>query len=303
MRPSVVTAAPRAPAGGRSGPLASRVAAVALLVLLAACSSGEGNGAAPGAGGDGGGGSAESSGGEGDPGASVDTSAPEVGTCRALVPGDVEEPTDDTEPVDCSKPHTAETYAVGPLPDKFEDADWDDERLGTFAYRKCSKKFPRFLGAERSRVLRSVLDWAWFRPDEEAWDAGARWYRCDVLGDQRSKQEYAPLPETAKGALSGLNPKDAYVLCANGDTVAGSTKVPCSEPHTWRAVTSIKLGQPKDPFPGDRVAEVRSRDFCSDSVGAYLDYPLDYEFGYTWFGEGEWEAGNRLSICWARMDG
>lgn len=297
MRPHALTPAPRPGARRRRGPSAARtVAAAGLLVLLAGCSGG-------GAAGTDGGEAGSGDGGDGSTEQGVDTSAPEVGACRVLAPVDVEEPTNDTDPVPCSEPHTAETYAVGPLPKRFDDAAFDDPGLSDFAYRRCSNKFPRFLGAEETRVIRSVLDWGWFRPDQEAWEAGARWYRCDVVGDQLSEDEYATLPRTAKGALSGLKPPDRLALCGNGETVAGSEKVPCSEPHTWRAVTSIKLGGPDDPYPGDRVAEVNSRDYCSDSVGAYLNYPLDYEFGYTWFGEGEWEAGNRLSICWTRTDG
>ena len=45
-----------------------------------------------------------------------------------------------------------------------------------------------------------------------------------------------------------------------------------------------------------------TRDFCSDSVGAWLNYPVDYDFGYTWFHEAEWEAGNRRSVCWAKTE-
>jgi hypothetical protein len=66
--------------------------------------------------------------------------------------------------------------------------------------------------------------------------------------------------------------------------------------------TSIKVGREDDPYPGDRLVEVRSRDFCSDSVGAWMNYPVDYEFGYTFFREADWKAGNRRSICWARTD-
>jgi hypothetical protein len=36
-------------------------------------------------------------------------------------------------------------------------------------------------------------------------------------------------------------------------------------------------------------------------VGAFLDYPVDYDFGYSWFHEPEWTSGNRRSVCWARM--
>jgi hypothetical protein len=89
-------------------------------------------------------------------------------------------------------------------------------------------------------------------------------------------------------------------VCASGETVSGSVKVPCTETHDWRAVTTISLGDAKDAYPGDRLAEVKTRDFCSKSVGAWLTYPVDYEFGYTWFHEAEWNAGNRRSVCWAK---
>ena len=79
-------------------------------------------------------------------------------------------------------------------------------------------------------------------------------------------------------------------------------KVPCTEPHQWRAVTTISLGGANDDYPGDRLVEVKTRDFCSDSVGAWLSYPVDYDFGYTWFHQAEWDAGNRRSVCWAKTD-
>jgi hypothetical protein len=37
-------------------------------------------------------------------------------------------------------------------------------------------------------------------------------------------------------------------------------------------------------------------------VGAWLNYPVDYDYGYTYFHEAEWKAGNRRSICWAKTD-
>jgi hypothetical protein len=82
--------------------------------------------------------------------------------------------------------------------------------------------------------------------------------------------------------------------------VADSEKIPCSEEHTWRAVTTIVLGEPDEEYPGDKVVAARTRDYCSDSVGAWLNYPVDYDYGYTWFHEAEWKAGNRRSICWAK---
>lgn len=236
-----------------------------------------------------------------DSSAPSDEKPPELGACRVLTPEDVSQPSNTTETVDCGEPHTAETYAVGQLPGQFDDADWDDRELGAWAYSTCSKAFIDFLGADDSLVMRTVVSWAWFRPTEGAWDDGARWYRCDVVGGGEQSKDYVDLPTTAKGLLLG-KPQDRWMVCADGPTVSGSVKVACTEPHQWRAVTTISLGDAKDDYPGDRMVEVTTRDYCSKSVGAWLNYPVDYDFGYTWFHEAEWDAGNRRSVCWARTD-
>lgn len=225
--------------------------------------------------------------------------APELGACRVLTPDDVEAPTNATKTVDCTDAHTAETYAIGQLPKRFDDVEHDDKELATFAYQRCSEKFEKFLGADESLVMRTVVSWAWFRPSEKAWADGARWYRCDVVGGSEQSTSYVDLPQTAKGLLN-RTPDDKWMVCASGPTVVGDVKVPCSEPHDWRAVTTIKVGTDEEPYPGDRLVEVKSRDFCSKSVGAWMNYPVDYDFAYTWFHEAEWEVGNRRSICWAR---
>lgn len=241
----------------------------------------------------------------GDAGADVDpdqvdaVEQPELGACRVLSPDDVAKSANATKTVDCAKPHTAETFAVGALPATFDDVDYDDPALGKFAYQTCSTSYSKFLGADDSLVMRTVLSWAWFRPSEKAWDDGARWYRCDVIGGGDQLKEYVNLPETTRDLMLG-KPNDKWMVCADGASVSGSVKVPCSQPHTWRAVTTIKVGADTAPYPGDRLVEVKSRDFCSKSVVAWLNYPPDYQFGYTWFHEAEWEAGNRRSVCWAK---
>lgn len=229
-------------------------------------------------------------------------SAPSLGACRVLTPDDIQEPSNASKVVDCKQTHTSETFSVGTFPeDLTADGDIENADLGGYVYKTCNKRFQAFLGGEESTVMRSTLTWAWFRPSEDAWDQGARWYRCDVVGGGEQSKTFVNLPATAKGLLLGT-PADRWMTCVNGPTVSGSVKISCSEPHTWRAVTTIKLGQPEDTYPGDRVAQVRTRDFCSGSVGAWLNYPVDFDFGYTYFHEAEWKAGNRRSICWARSD-
>lgn len=229
---------------------------------------------------------------------------PELGACRVLEPGDVAEASESSEPVDCSSGHTAETFAVGPLPAGLADASYDDPDLGAFAFRTCSRAFTRFLGADESLAMRTLLSWAWFRPSEEAWADGARWYRCDVVGGDQDSAALLELPETARGLMSSGRPDDRWMACVAGDAVPGAPRIPCSEEHDWRAVTTIKVADEKETvYPGDRLVEVTTRDYCSDSVSAWLGYPLEYTFAYTWFHEAEWETGNRRSVCWARTDG
>jgi hypothetical protein len=233
--------------------------------------------------------------------APTDMSAPDLGACRLLSPGDVSQPSNATDPVPCDQRHTAQTYAVGSLPDTFADASYDDDKVAAYAYQTCSHEFISFTGADESLAMRSILSWAWFRPSHAAWDDGARWYRCDVVGGGDQTRRFVDLPTKTKGLLLG-RPADQWMVCARGATVSGSLKVPCSQKHDWRAVTTIVLGSPGDPYPGDQVVQARTRDFCSKSVGAWLDYPVDYDFGYSWFHANEWSAGNRRSVCWARTD-
>lgn len=258
-----------------------RLATAALLLVLAACGQ---------------------AGARSEDDAADQVEVPKLGACRVLAPEDIGRPFNDSEVVDCTAEHTAETFAVGTFPKNLAGhVEADDPKLGAFIYHTCTKRFQTFLGGDESLVMRSVLTWAWFRPTKAAWENGARWYRCDVVGGSETSKTLRSLPKTAKGILLG-KPDDTWMSCADGETVAKAAKVPCSQPHTWRAVTTIQLGRADDPYPGDRLVEVRTRDFCSDSVGAWMNYPVDYDFGYTYFHEAEWKAGNRRSICWAKTD-
>jgi hypothetical protein len=223
---------------------------------------------------------------------------PKLGACRDLTAKDLTHASNATTPRSCSQDHTAQTFAIGDLPAS-TGSKYDDKRHGKFVYNTCQVAFREFVGADESLAMRIQLSWAWFRPSEKGWDRGARWYRCDLIGGPSGTSRLRDLPETGRGLFSGELP-DTWLTCANGPSVAKSDKVACTEKHNWRAVTTIKLGGPEDPYPGDRIVQVRSRDYCQESVGGWMHYPPSYDFGYTWFREDRWSAGNRRSICWAK---
>jgi hypothetical protein len=228
------------------------------------------------------------------------TTPPKVGSCRDLRAADVARPTNSSPTVACSRQHTAQTFWVGSLPDS-TGTSYDDKRHGAFVYAACSQAFRTYLNVDESLAMRIRLSWAWFRPSERGWGRGARWFRCDVVGGPDGATRLGALPTELKGLFTTGQP-DTWSSCARGAAFASSTKVACSQPHDWRAISTIKVGQPEDPYPGDRIVQVRSRDLCSDWIGAWSHYPTEYEYAYTWFHEAEWSAGNRRSICWTRTD-
>lgn len=234
-----------------------------------------------------------------DPAQVDSTAVPRVHVCRDLTRADVARTTNASRLVDCADPHNAETYAAGQLPTRFEHSSESDPALADWAYDQCTTLLERHLGADQSVLMRSMLSWVWFSPSEKAWSAGARWYRCDLVGGGQSGASYVDLPTVTENLLRGRNPDDRWMVCATGASVNGQ-KVPCSEKHTWRAVTTIKLGEPGDHYPGDSAVKATTHNYCAGSVRAWLDYPKDYDYAYTWFGEDEWKAGNRRSVCWAK---
>jgi hypothetical protein len=225
---------------------------------------------------------------------------PKVGACRDLEAADLDEATNSSPVVPCSHEHTAQTFAVGTLPPATGTA-YRDARHGAFVFGACTTAFREFLGVDESLALRVRLAWAWFRPSEKGWGRGARWYRCDVVGGPEGATKLEDLPTDARGLFSTDLP-DRWLSCARGATFSGSTKVACSEPHDWRAITAIKVGQPGDPYPGDRIVQVRSRDLCKEWLSAWTHYRSDFDYGFTWFHRAEWSTGNRRSVCWARTD-
>ena len=175
--------------------------------------------------------------------------APQLGACRVLTPEDVALPSNATKVVDCAEEHTAETFGVGDLPPELEDADYDAQELGAFAYQTCSAKFQEFLGADESTVMRTVVSWAWFRPSEKAWDKGARWYRCDVVGGGEQSKEYVALPPTAAGLLAQQPTNDDWMVCVNGTSVQGAPKIPCTRSTTGARSPRSRSATPRTPTP------------------------------------------------------
>ncbi len=236
-----------------------------------------------------------------DPAQVDSTELPLINACRKVTPEDLLNPSNASKIVDCEEAHTAETFHVQTLPAKFDDTSYDSDSLGTIATQTCAPAYTNFLSTDESTSMRTVIGWVWFRPSKEAWDDGARWFRCDVVGGSDVSPQLINLPTTTKGLLAN-GPIDEWMACVDAPSVSEAPRIPCDQPHLWRAVTTIKLGEADAEYPGDKAVLERTKEFCSGSVSAWLGYPPDFDFGYTWFGDAAWKAGNRRSVCWARTN-
>ena len=182
--------------------------------------------------------------------------APELGACRVLTPEDVAEPDNATKAVDCAEEHTAETFAVGDLPERVRRRGLrrrGARRLGLPDLLEAVQGLPRRRrepgDAHRRQlgVVPAVRGGLGRRRPLVPLRRGRR--RRAEQGVRRppdERQGPAPRPPEGRPGWSAptARPSPARSRC------------PCTEPHNWRAVTTISLGEPEDDYPGDRLAEV-----------------------------------------------
>jgi len=224
---------------------------------------------------------------------------PQDRACYRLDYTEAVAPTVDVRSTPCARPHTSMTFAVGPL-DAVVDGHLlavDSARVRDQVAQTCPERFAAFVGGTPEDQRLSMLRPVWFTPTVEESDAGASWYRCDVVA-LAADERLAPLTGRMQGVLGRDEGRDRYGMCG---TAAPGTKaferVICSSDHTWRAVATV-------PFEGARypgVAQVRQAgdEPCQDAGASAADGALDYKWGYEWPTAEQWRAGQHYGLCWA----
>lgn len=217
------------------------------------------------------------------------------------------------DPVDCAEPHLLETIHVGTFTGEAGEQDSPPE-LGSQPWRtvfeQCEGHAEDYLGADFR------YGWLWLGaavPSQEAWDGGARWFRCDLS----ELEGVTGAPVEREGPLADALAGDSALRlgCYQGvavdadEVVTERTSVACDEPHraefvgVWRA--------PDGPYPdadegGDVVEEVY--DGCRSRIAAYTDIPDDERVRYRvgpmadWMSERDWDAGDRAFRCYLLLD-
>jgi hypothetical protein len=259
---------------------------VLLLALLAGCSSG----------------SPESS---DKPGAGASASSappapepPVVGACHELTLGEATDPVDSGTSIPCGQPHTSQTYKVGKL-SALADGHLlavDSPTVQARLAKACPPALPKFVGGTQTTQRLSRLEAVWFGPSLEQADAGADWFRCDVVG-LRKEGALISLPRRTKGILDAQDALDRFGTCGTSAPDAqGFQRVVCSEKHSWRAVDVVDLPASTRYLAKDAAATGDSA--CKDVAAERANGALKYTWSFEWPTRAQWAAGQRYGYCW-----
>ena len=232
------------------------------------------------------------------PSAAPPPKAPRDRACYRLGYDQAVAPTSDQRSVACTDTHTSMTYAVGSL-DTVVDGHLlavDSDRVQAQVAAQCPRRLPGFLGASPDQVHLSMLRAVWFTPTVEDSDAGADWYRCDVIA-VASDGKLAPLATGMSGVLAGTAGRDRFGMCGTAQPgTSGFERVICSADHSWRAVQVVHFSATE--YPGPEAARQAGQTPCQDAGRAAASDALDFTWGYEWPTKEQWDRGQHYGLCW-----
>ena len=224
--------------------------------------------------------------------------APVVGSCHRLTLGQATQPMDPAPAVPCSTPHTSVTVAVGRL-SALADGHLlavDSQTVQQRIARACPPTRLGYVGGDRLTRRLSRLEVVWFSPSLAQAQAGADWFRCDVVA-LAGPTGLAPLPARMKGVLDAPNALGRFGTCGtSAPGKAGFQRVVCSLPHTWQAVDTVDL-PPGAGYLGG-AASAQGDSSCKDVAAARANGALRYTWSFEWPTRAQWSAGQRYGYCW-----
>ena len=230
--------------------------------------------------------------------------APEVGACYRLSYAEAIAPTNGDQPVPCRKGHTSQTFAVGRL-DLVSDGHLlavDSQAVQDQVAKRCPGRLAAYLGATDEQLRLSLLRPVWFTPTVEQSDAGAAWYRCDVIA-VTGDRSVAEVDHDLAGSLKTPGGRTEFGICGTAQPgTAAFTRVPCGDDHSWRAIRVVDLAGQADQhgsYPGEDAVKAAGQDPCAAAARAIASDALDYEWGYEWPTKDQWQAGQTYGRCWS----
>ena len=223
---------------------------------------------------------------------------PRPRACYRLTYDQAIAPVTQSDPVACRGRHTSLTYAVGTI-DAVRDGHLlavDSQQVQDQVAADCPRGLPRFLGGTPEALRLSMLRSVWFTPTLEESDAGADWYRCDVIAVSVAG-ELAPLTGPVAGVLSRTEGRDRYGMCGTAEPgTEAFSRVICSRTHSWRAIRTV--GFAGATYPGLEQARSAGEGPCEDAGREAASDALNFRWGYEWPTAAQWDNGQHYGLCW-----
>jgi hypothetical protein len=224
--------------------------------------------------------------------------APPERACYRLGYAQALAPTSEVAAVKCAQPHTSMTYDVGTLSTVVDGhlLAVDSDRVQGQAAGFCPRRLPAFLGGTPDDLRLSMLRSVWFTPTVEDSDAGADWFRCDVIA-VAGDNALARLNPTMAGVLGSEAGQDEFGMCGTAQPgTEDFARVICSRSHSWRATQVVHFSGER--YPGPAAAKQAGQTPCEDAGRSAASDALDYTWGYEWPTKDQWDGGQHYGLCW-----
>ena len=218
--------------------------------------------------------------------------APQVGQCYATPDHVLAAPHDPTPPVDCSQPHTLETYAV------LHPAHRLDKETMARMDQRCVQRIKAFLGG--GDFAQTAVSVYYFTPTPGQQLDGTRWVRCDagVVTDTAVTGARSVTGSLRDAFAHGV--PDAYRRCIDSapDPSGALPLVPCTGPHVAEQMPSgVDLGEAGARYPGTKVLTRRANARCASTVKSQVpDAGRSLVVVPT---RSMWLGGVTTAQCWA----
>ena len=218
---------------------------------------------------------------------------PKVGECHALSWRQALAPEAQVDAVRCRQPHTAQTFAVGRLDLDSGAHAVDSAQVQRRVRRTCTARLPRHLGTSPRDLRLTMAQAVWFTPGVDQVEAGANWFRCDVVVVAAQKKLLRLPPRT-----KGWGTAPAIAMCATAEPgTKAFDRVACGSTHSWVAVSTVDL--PGRRLPRPQQVQARMDPVCRAAARSRASDPLSFTWSQESPTQEQWDAGRRYGICWA----
>jgi len=186
--------------------------------------------------------------------------------------------------VSCSTAHTAKTIALGTLVAGTTRTAASLTREANYSHmvKTCVRALRDKLGSTYSKRNQSAYTTAFFVPNVEQFNAGQRWFRCDVV--LPGKDTLKNLPTNRAKFLEGVSLTQRTRGCMSS-TYAGPYS--CLSSHTYKSISAFKKAGTTYPTTASFERAVGLN--CPARTRAYSK-PSKYE----------WQTGDHWVVCYER---